>query len=140
MKRLTVWAVVATALMLAAGTTQSFAQSTFKIPYTFKVGSASFAKGDYAIQQKDDSHLTLKQVSTGKETDIVFTGRLPKPKPPLTDPQIVLDVVGNFAPSYTEYITDYVLSEVWLPGAEGYVIHEMKGAHKTEKITGEKAK
>ena len=138
MKRLAVWMVVAAALILVAGTSQSFAQTTFKIPYTFKVGSASFPKGEYTIKQKDDSHLTLKQVSSGKETDIVFTKRLPQPNPPLAEPKIVVDVVGNFAPSYTEYLTDYDLSEVWLPGADGYVIHELKGAHETKTIKGEK--
>lgn len=138
MQRLTVWAVLATALMLTAGATQSFAQSTFKFADTFKVGSASFSKGEYTIKQKDDSHLTLKQVSTGKVTDIVYTKRLPQTNPPVSDPQVVLDVVGDFAPSYTDYITDYVLSEVWFPGADGYEIHEMKGAHQTKIIKGEK--
>jgi len=29
---------------------------------------------------------------------------------------------------------------VWQPGADGYLIREMKGAHKTEIIKGQKSK
>lgn len=139
MKRLAVWTMVATAVLLVAGATQSFAQSTFKIPYAFKVGSASFPKGEYTVAPKDASHLTLKNTASGKETDITFSGRLPQPRPSVADPQIVFDVVGNFAPSYTDYVTDYVVSEVWL-GGDGFEIHTMKGAHKTETVKGEKSK
>ena len=140
MKRWAVWAVVATALVLIAGATQAFAQETFTIPFTFQVSGTSLPKGQYSIVQKDDSHIALRQESTGKETPVAFTKRLPKPTPPLAEPQLVFDVVGNFAPSYTEYVTDYVLAEVWVPGAEGFLIHTLKGAHKTQIIKGQKAK
>jgi hypothetical protein len=140
MKRLAIWAVAATALVLVAGTTQAFAQSTFKIPYTFQAGGTSLPKGDYSVVQKDDSHITLRQEATGKEFQVPFTKRLAQPNPPLAEPQLVFDVVGNFAPSYTEYVTDYVLAEVWLPGADGFLIHTMKGAHQTQTIKGHKAK
>jgi hypothetical protein len=52
----------------------------------------------------------------------------------------VFDVVGNFAPSYTEYVTDYVLAEAWVQGKDGFLIHTLKGAHKTQVIKGQKAK
>ena len=64
----------------------------------------------------------------------------PSRNPPLAEPQLVFDMVGNFAPSYTEYVTDYVLAEVWLPGGDGFQVHTMKGAHKTKILKGEKAK
>ncbi len=140
MKRLAVWAVVVTALVLATGAAQASAQSTFTIPYKFQAGEVRLPKGDYSVVQKDDSHLTLRQEATGKEFQVPFTKRLAQPSPPLTGPQIVLDVVGNFAPSYTEYVTDYVLAEVWLPGADGFLIHTMKGAHQTQIIKGQKTK
>jgi hypothetical protein len=140
MKRLAIWAVVATALVLAAGSTQAYAQSTFTIPFPFKAGATSLPKGDYLVVQKDDSQMTLKQLSTGKEYQVSFTKRLAQPSPPNAEPQLVFDVVGDFAPSYTEYITVYVLAEVWQPGADGFLIHEMKGAHQTKIIKGQKAK
>jgi len=140
MKRLAIWAVAATALVIVAGATQAFAQGTFRIPYTFKAGGTSLPKGDYSAVQKDDSHITLRQESTGKEFQVPFTKRLAQPSPPLAEPQIVFDVVGNFVPSYTEYVTDYVLAEVWLQGADGFLVHTVKGAHNTQTIKGQKAK
>ncbi len=140
MKRLAIWAVAAMALVLLAGAPQAFAQGSFKIPFTFQAGGTSLAKGEYSVVPKDDSHVTLRQESTGKEFQVPFTKRLPQPSPALADPQLVFDVVGNFAPSYTEYVTDYVLAEVWLQGADGFLIHTMKGAHTTQTIKGEKAK
>ncbi len=140
MKRLVTWIVAAMALALVTGVPQVFAQGTFKIPYPFQAGSAKLPKGEYTIVQKDNAQLTLRQESTGKEFHVPFTKRLPQPKPPLAEPQLVFDMVGNFAPSYTDYVTDYVLAEVWLPGADGFLMHTMKGAHKTQTIKGQKAK
>ena len=140
MKRMAVWAVAATALALVAGATGAFAQGTFKIPFAFQAGGTSLPKGEYSVVQKDDSHLTLRQEATRKEFQVPFTKRLAQPSPPLAEPQLVFDVVGNFAPSYTEYVTDYVLAEVWLPGTDGFLVHTMKGAHKTQTIKGQKAK
>ena len=140
MKRLAVWAVVAMALALVVGATEGFAQGTFKIPFGFEAGGGKVPRGEYQVAQKDDGHLTLRQEATGKEFQIPFIKRLAQPSPPLEDPQLVFDVVGNFAPSYTEYVTDYVLAEVWLQGADGFLVHTMKGAHKTQTIKGQKAK
>ena len=140
MKRLIVGALAIVALTLVAATPKAFAQSTFKIDFEFKAAGTDFAKGEYSVKPKDDTHLTLRQEATGKEVDILFTKRLEQPKPALTEPQLVFNVVGDFAPSYTEYITVYVLSEVWQPRAEGYLIRAMKGAHKTEIVKGQKAK
>ena len=140
MKRLAIWAVAATALILAAGATEALAQGTFKVPFPFQAGELKLPKGEYWVTQKDDGHITLRQEATGKEIQVPFTKRLAQPSPPLAEPQIVIDMVGNFAPSYTEYVTDYVLSEVWLPGADGFLVHAMKGAHKSQTIKGQKAK
>jgi len=140
MKRLPVWAVAATALVLVAGVTEAVAQGTFTIPFTFQASGTSFPKGEYSVVQKDDSHITLRQEASGKEFQVPFTKRLAQPSPPLAEPQLVFDVVGNFAPSYTEYVTDYVLAEVWLQGADGFLVHTMKGAHKTQTIKGQKPK
>ena len=96
MKRFAIWAVVATALVLVAGSTRAFAQSTFTIPFPFKAGATSLSKGDYSVAPKDDTHITLRQVSTGKEFEVPFTKKLAQPNPPNADPQLVFDVVGDF--------------------------------------------
>jgi len=140
MKRLAVWAVAATALALVAGAPEAFAQGTFKIPFPFEASGIKLPTGKYWVAQKGDGQITLRQEATGKEFQASFTKRLAQPSPPLAEPQLVFDMVGNFAPSYTEYVTDYVLAEVWLQGADGFLVHTMKGAHKTQTIKGQKAK
>jgi hypothetical protein len=140
MKRLAIWAVAAAALALLAGPTDAFAQGTFKIPFAFQAGGLKFPSGQYWVAQKDEGKITLRQEATGKEFQVPFTKRLAQPNAPLAQPQLVFDVVGNFAPSYTEYVTDYVLAEVWLPGADGFLVHTLKGAHKTQTLQGQKAK
>jgi len=140
MKRLAVWLIIATALALVAGVADAHAQGTFKIPFTFQAGGAKQPSGEYRVAQKDDGQITLRQEATGKEFQVPFTKRLAQPNPPRQEPQLVFDVVGNFAPSYTEYVTDYVLAEVWLPGADGFLVHSMKGAHNTQTIKGQKTK
>jgi hypothetical protein len=132
--------VAAMALVLVAGARRASAQDTFKVPFTFHAGDSKLPAGEYRVTQRDDGHLTLRQESTGKEYQVAFTKRLSQPNPPVGEPQLVFDVVGNFEPSYTEYMTDYLLAEVWLPGSDGFLVHTLKGAHKTQIIKGQKAK
>ena len=66
--------------------------------------------------------------------------RLDQPAPPFADFKLVFNMVGNFEPSYTEYVTEYHLSELWQPGEKGYQTHVLKGAHKTQDVKGEPVK
>jgi hypothetical protein len=140
MKRVAIFAVAVIALGLVAGSPQAFAQDTLKITFPFQIGDTKLPKGDYSVVKKDDANIALKQESSGKEFPIPFTKRLPQPNPPVAEAQLVFDVVGNFAPSYTDYVTDYLLAEVWLQGADGFLVHVTKGAHKTQIVKGQKAK
>ena len=81
---------------------------------------------------------SIRQEAKDIEIILPVLQRLPQPTPPVTEPQIVLDAVGNFEPSYTEYVTDYLLSEVWFPGQDGFLIRSLKGAHQHQTIKGEK--
>lgn len=139
MKRVVIFATVATALVLVAGAAEAFAQATFKIPFPFQIASVKLPKGEYRLTQMDETHLALKQEATGKEFQISFTKRLAQPSPPLAEPHLVFNVVGDFAPSYTEYVTDYVVAEAWLPGTDGFLFQSLKGAHKTQILKGQKA-
>jgi len=140
MKHLVVWSVAVMALTSVAGAPQAVAQGTFKITFPFQIGDTKLPKGDYSVVQKDDTHILLKQQSSGKEIPIPFTKRLAQPNPPVAEPQLVFDVVGNFAPSYTDYVTDYLLAEVWWQGADGFLVHVTKGAHKTQIVKSQKTK
>jgi hypothetical protein len=152
MKRLAAISVLAFAFFLVpgsisipaqdimAGSTYVFAQSTFTIPFKFKAGGKTLPPGEYSLAPKGEDQVALRKEPGGEEVLIPFTERLPQPETPLAEPQLVFDVVGNFEPSYTEYVTDYLLAEVWFPGEEGYLIHTTKGAHQNKVIQGQKAK
>jgi hypothetical protein len=140
MKRLAVCPVLTLAFILVAGVALSHAQAAFKVPFPFQAGGKKLPAGDYAVMTTTEGGLALRQESTGKEIPVPFTERLAQPAPPIAEHQLVFDEVGDFAPSYTEYITVYILSEVWLAGEDGFRTHVTKGAHKTKTVNGEAAK
>jgi len=139
MKRLVILAIAAVALSLLVGNTLAYAQSTFTIPFKFKAGGKTFPAGEYSLAQKEDGQVALRKEPGGEEVLLPFKERLAQPETPPAEPQLVFDVVGNFEPSYTEYVTDYLLAEVWFPGEEGFLIHITKGAHQNKIVKGEKA-
>lgn len=139
MKRSFVMAVGTLAFVLLAGSVVTYAQSTFKIPFKFDAGGQKLPPGEYSVAQKVDGKITLRREPSGEEFQVPFIQRLPQPNPPLAEAQLVFDVVGNFEPSYTEYVTDYLLAEVWLPGADGFLVHTTKGAHQNQTIKEQKA-
>ncbi|MGB8959087.1 MAG: hypothetical protein WCC00_08780 [Candidatus Aminicenantales bacterium] len=140
MKRQATATGVALAMLLVAGVASAFAQADFKVPFPLQAGGKKLGAGDYAVVKTAEGGLVLRQASTGKETPIAIIERIAPPVPPVAGPRLVFDEVGDFAPSYTEYMTVYVLSEVWLPGEDGYRIHVTKGAHTTKTVNGTAAK
>jgi hypothetical protein len=133
-------AVVALAFALIAGGAVTYAQGTFKIPFKFEAGGKKFPRGEYWVAQKGDGQITLRQESKAEEVPIPFIQKLAEPKPAIEEPQLVFDMVGNFEPSYTEYVTDYLLAEVWLPGEGGFLVFTTKGAHQHQTIKGQRVK
>jgi hypothetical protein len=133
-------AIVTLAVLVAAGAASTFAQATFKIPFKFQAGGKKLPAGDYTVMKAAEGQLTLRQEATGKEIPVPFTERIVQPKPPVAEPQLVFDEVGDFEPSYTEYFTVYILSEVWFAGEDGFRVHTTKGAHQTKVVKGVSAK
>ena len=140
MKRQATATGVALAMLLVAGFASASAPADFKVPFPLQAGGKKLGAGDYAVVKTAEGGLALRQASTGKETPIAVIERIAQPVPPVVEPRLVFDEVGDFAPSYTEYITVYVLSEVWLPGEDGYRVHVTKGAHTTKIVNGTAAK
>jgi hypothetical protein len=134
MKRHATATTAALAILLVAAVTPAVAQTAFKIPFPFQAGGKKLPAGEYAVLKTAEGPLTLRQEATGKEFPVPVTERLAQPTPALAEPQIVFDEVGDFAPSYTEYITVYILSEVWFPRQDGFRTHTTKGAHKTRVV------
>lgn len=140
MKRSRAMTIETLVFALLAGAALAQAQGTFKIPFKFQAGGKKLAAGEYTVAKTAEGQLTLRQESTGKEFPVPFTERLAPPKPPVAEPQLVFDEVGDFEPSYTEYFTVYILSEVWLAGEDGFRVHTTKGAHQTKVVKGVSAK
>ncbi|MBE3125987.1 MAG: hypothetical protein IMZ57_10065 [Acidobacteria bacterium] len=140
MKRTAVAAIVTLVVLLVAGAASTFAQAIFKIPFKFQAGGKKLPAGDYTVMKAAEGQLTLRQEATGKDIPVPFTVRIAQPKPPVAEPQLVFDEVGDFEPSYTEYFTVYILSEVWLGGEDGFRVHTTKGAHQTKVVNGVSAK
>jgi len=132
--------VFAVALLLGAGSALASTQADFKVAFPLQAGGKKLAAGDYTAVKTAEGGIVLRQVSTGKDIPLTVLERIPKTEAPVTEPRLVFDEVGDFAPSYTEYITVYILSEVWFPGEDGYRVHVTKGAHKTKVVTGAAAK
>jgi biopolymer transport protein ExbD len=137
MKRFAKCSVVILAFVFVTGISLAFAQTVFKIPFEFQAGGKKLPKGEYTVAIKGDGQLVLRQESTGKEIPVPVLKKLEQPKPPLAEPRLVFDEAGDFAPSYTEYMTVYILAEVWLPGQDGLEVHVTKGAHKNQVVTGQ---
>ncbi len=140
MKRSAAMTIGAVAFILMAGGVAAYAQATFKIPFKFEAGGKAFPPGEYTVAQKGEGQIVIRQEAKGEEVLVPFLERLPRPTPAVAEPQLVFDMVGNFEPSYSEYITDYLLAEVWPAGEDGFLVLTTKGAHQHKAITGQVAK
>jgi len=140
MKRQAMVTMMALALWLIGGVAAALAQASFQVPFPFQAGGKKLAAGAYTVSKTADGGLLLKQDATAKETPVKVLDRIAKAEPPVAGPRLVFDEVGDFAPSYTEYVTVYILSEVWFEGEDGLRTHLTKGAHKTKVVTAAGAK
>jgi hypothetical protein len=126
------------ALLILGGS--AYAQGVFKIPFGFEAGGKKLPAGEYWAGPKGENQIALRNQTTGTEVLVPVQKRLEQPRPPIAEFRLVFNMVGNFEPSYTEYVTDYILAELWLPGEDGYLTHVLKGAHQTQVVKGEKEK
>jgi hypothetical protein len=115
--------------MLLMGSAITYAQSSFKIPFKFEAGDKSYPPGDYRVSQEKDGMITLHTEPGGEEILLPIVEKLSQPGTPVEEAHLIFDMVGNFEPSYTEYVTEYLLSEVWLSPSEGFLILTTEGDH-----------
>lgn len=128
----------AAVVLLIAGGSAAYGQASFKISFGFIAAGKKLPAGDYLVAPKGSDQIALKKLPDGAEVLVAYTQRLAPPAQPPAEPQLIFDIVGNFEPSYTEYVTDYVLAELWMPGEQGFLIRAMKGAHQHKTVTGQK--
>lgn len=125
---------------LVAASAETYAQATFAIPFKFEADGKSFPAGDYSISQDGKGTIMLRLAPKTADVPIPVSKNLPQPKPSIGEPQLVFDMVGNFEPSYSEYVTDYVLAEVWLPGSDGFLVLATKRSRQHKTIKGQQSK
>ena len=128
-------AITMALVMIAAGTVVN-AQMIVDVPFKFEAGGKPFPAGQYSIEIKADGSIELRPSPNGVATVIAAKERLKPAARAVTQPELVFDKVGNFEPSFSEYVTDYLLSEVWLPGADGVVVLTTNGKHEHQSVTG----
>jgi len=140
MKRLVLLTVIGFSFIAFFGSTLVYSQATFKIPFKFEAEGKKLPPGDYLVEQNEEGKVTLRRVTDSQEATIPILKKLSQPDPPNEAPQLIFDMVANFEPSYTEYITDYLLAEVWLTEKEGFLVLTDERAEYTKNVKGEKAK
>lgn len=139
MKRLCIWAAWGLAFILILGTGIAYSQATFKIPFKFKAEGISHSPGNYWIAQIEEGKITLKKEAAEEAVMIPVIERLSTPERPIEKPKLIFDMVGNFEPSYTEYVTEYVLAEVWLTEKDGFLVLSTERAEYNKTVEGVKA-
>lgn len=140
MKRLIILTSLGVAFLLFMGSGFAYSQAAFKIPFKFEAEGKSYPPGDYRIAQKEDGKIALLREATGDEIAITVIKKMPQPETAVVAPQIIFDMVANFEPSYTEYVTDYLLAEVWLAEKEGFLVLAGERAEYTKEVKGTAAK
>lgn len=92
-----------------------------KVDFEFVAGSKTLPAGEYEFR-KEDTTQTFRIQGMGKAGDIVniITELSSEVRQNPQGAMLVFDVVGD----------KYVLSEIWIPGLDGYLVQVTKGHHK----------
>ena len=113
------------ALGLAAMSATARAQELVRaeIPFGFSAGSIDLPPGDYVMSVDwNDRELTVRDAKTGDGYFVQIVTNLERnPRLQPSSAYLVFDKRGE---------DGRVLSQVWLEGADGIQVAEMKGAHK----------
>ncbi len=126
------WAVATmAALAILVGPALSYAQdaATVNLPFKFEAGKKALDAGKYELMVPEDTTgaLTLTP-ERGASMALPYITRLAAPEPPIREPKFVFDKVGD----------QYILSEIWLPDRDGYLIHDTRQPHTHHAVKGAK--
>ncbi len=131
MKRAVFLAVAILAIVGVVGSTAAYAQDVtiVNIGFKFTVGNKVMQPGKYEVRLNDDRSAISLIPERGQAIFIPAITRLAL-QHPITDGRLVFDVVGE----------QYVLSEVWLPVEDGFLVHDTRQPHKHHVLNAEKKK
>jgi hypothetical protein len=109
----------------------SYAQegATADIGFAFVAAGQTMPAGKYDLTSSSDaSTFTLARAGGGGGVFLVPMTRLAAAEPPSNETRFVFDKVGS----------TYYLSEVWLPGEDGYLFYAAKEKHTHQIVKGQK--
>ena len=125
--------VAAVSLVLAVGPATAFAQEivTINVPFPFLAAGTTHPAGEYRLSVSENKEELTITPMKGSPTVELVQSRLAAVKAPEQADRAVFDKVGN----------TYYLSEVWLAGEDGFLVHAAKEAHTHHTVkVGRKAK
>jgi hypothetical protein len=107
-------------LAVTSGYAQNLMMVTGKITFPFMAGGKALPAGQYEFV-RDGTASAIRVVSGGKNLALVpiitrLSGAIHTTP---TDSHIVLDKMGD----------KYTLSEIWIPGMDGFMLSSTKGEH-----------
>ncbi len=140
MKRLIKLAALALVLQIFLGGSFTFSQVTLKIPFKFEADGKSYPPGNYRFAQGEEGKIILQSESGTVDVLIPIIEKISQSSAPIEAPQLIFDMVANFKPSYTEYVTDYLLAEVWVTEKDGFLVLSGERSEYTQVVKGGKAK
>jgi hypothetical protein len=131
-RRMLLTIVAAALVALAAGQTAG-AQTRFdfKIPTGFVANGKAFPSGNYALSVDEGSAVVTLESTGAKMPSVVLPveTRVSEPKP-LAEPEVVFDKLNG----------QLLLSELLVPGEDGYLLLVTKAKHTHELLKGARAK
>ena len=108
--------------------TSAYGQSTsqpvlFKVPFKFSAGGKTFPGGQYQINHEPKSEYVTIHDASGAITKLKVITLLAR-EASAAQYRIVFDKVGDA----------HFLSEVWVPGQDGLLVHSTEGSHGHESV------
>jgi mono/diheme cytochrome c family protein len=107
---------------LAFGQAQSM---RFEVPYKFAFGPKALPAGTYTFSVDQSGFLSLKSATSGPFRALAIT-RLSGPAELFRGGSLVFDKTNG----------DRILSEVWIPGTEGLLLHKIPKDHGRDVLLG----
>jgi hypothetical protein len=108
-------------LIAASASAQRAVSMSAKVPFAFTVAGKVLPAGDYKFSQSPGAAAITVRSADGKESAIalILTRMAAGIHTTAQDSHVVFDKVGN----------SYFLSEIWVPGMDGYVLNVTKEMH-----------
>ena len=101
------------------------------VPFAFTASGKAFAAGEYALSVNQEEGVVTLQSRVAKEDGVILPvqTRVSEPRS-LAEPEIVFDKLNR----------QYIVSELLVPGEDGYLLLVTKARHTHELLKGSRTK